>query len=69
MPADHILWIDRNKQEFTDLQNSLRDQMTKKPLKTNMDKMLVITGEFSPMAKTELNKLNWETARVSLPAF
>ena len=69
MPADHILWTDRNKQEFTDLQNSLRDQMTKKPLKTNMDKMLVITGEFSPMAKTELNKLNWETARVSLPAF
>ena len=69
MPADHMFWTDRNRQDFTDLQDSLRDQVTKKPPKTNMDKMLVITGDFSPMAKTELAKLKWETARLSLHAF
>ena len=69
MPADHILWTERNKQEFTDLQTSLRDQISKNPPKVNMDKMLAISGDFSPMAKTELTKLKWETARVTLPAF
>ena len=69
MPADHVLWTERNKQEFTDLQNNLRDQLSKNPPKTNMDKMLVVTGEFSVLAKAELGKLKWETARITLPAF
>jgi hypothetical protein len=69
MPADHVLWTDRNKQEFSELGDALRDQMSKNPPKNQMDKMLVVTGEFSAMAKTELNKLKWETARLSLSPF
>lgn len=66
MPADHFLWTDRNKRDFSELRDSLREQISEKPAKPGKDKMVVITGEFSPMAKTELNRLNWETARVSL---
>jgi len=66
MPADHFLWTDRNKQDFVELRDALREQMTEKPAKAGKDKMIVITGDFSPMAKTELGKLNWDTARVSL---
>lgn len=66
MPADHFLWTQRNKQDFVELRDALREQMTEKPAKAGKDKMIVITGDFSPMAKTELGKLNWDTARVSL---
>ncbi len=66
MPADHFLWTERNKQDFVELRDSLREHMTEKPAKAGKDKMVVITGDFSPMAKTELGRLNWDTARVSL---
>jgi hypothetical protein len=66
MPADHFLWTDRNKQDFVELRESIPAQITDKPTKPGKDKLVVITGEFSPMAKTELGKLQWDTARISL---
>ncbi len=68
MPADHIFWTERNRDDVARLRESLAKLMPDiprgKPGEPN--KMMVITGDYSPMAKTELSKQMWEAARMTL---
>jgi hypothetical protein len=68
MPADHIYWTERNRDDVARLRAALAKLMPDIPQGKpgTPNKMMVISGDYSPMAKTELTKQMWETARITL---
>ncbi len=67
LPADQLFWTTKNKQDISALNASLASE---KPAggKPGIDKVMVITGDYSKMARGELAKLQWEAARMTLTA-
>ena len=66
-PADHFFWTQKNRDEFLALGSGLSSATpTPKGSAPMKDKVLVITGDYSPMARTELAAGNWEPARMTL---
>jgi hypothetical protein len=77
-PADQFLWTAKNRQDLTALDATLTAEKPALseplPAKTKIEtqppkkKVMVITGDYSKMARSELAKLNWEPARMTLTA-
>lgn len=65
-PADHFFWTQKNKDEFIALAAGLAPAAGPKRASSKKDKVLVITGDYSPLARTELAAGNWEPARMTL---
>ena len=65
-PADHFFWTQKNRDEFTALAAGLSPATGPKGVASKKDKVLVITGDYSPLARTELTAGNWEPARMTL---
>ena len=66
-PADHFFWTQKNRDEFLALGSGLSPAgSAPKGASAKKDKVLVITGDYSPMARTELAAGNWEPARMTL---
>ena len=70
-PADHFFWTQKNRDEFLALGSGLSPATPPpapppKGSSSKKDKVLVITGDYSPMARTELSAGNWEPARMTL---
>jgi hypothetical protein len=66
-PADHFFWTQKNRDEFLALGAWLSIAPTaQKGAPAKKDKVLVITGDYSPLARTELTAGNWEPARMTL---
>ena len=66
-PADHFFWTQKNRDEFLALGAGLSPGgSAPKGASAKKDKVLVITGDYSPMARTELAAGNWEPARMTL---
>ena len=66
-PADHFFWTQKNRDEFTALAAGLSPASTgPKASSSKKDKVLVITGDYSSLARTELASGNWEPARMTL---
>jgi hypothetical protein len=63
-PADHFFWTQKNRDEFLALGSDLSPAPKGAP--PRKDKVLVITGDYSPMARNELAAGNWEPARMTL---
>ena len=68
-PADQFFWTAKNRQDITALDASLTTEKpaAKEPPAVKA-KVLVITGDYSKMARSELARLNWEPARMTLIA-
>ena len=66
-PADQFFWTTKNRQDISALDATLAaekpDPKEARPVK---DKLMVITGDYSKMARGELARLNWEPARMTL---
>ena len=67
-PADHFFWTQKNRDEFGALASALSSAAAAAPkgAQAKKDKVLVITGDYSPLARTELAAGNWEPARMTL---
>ena len=66
-PADHFFWTQNNRNEFLALGSELSSGApAQKGAPQKKDKVLVITGDYSPLARTELAAGNWEPARMTL---
>ena len=65
-PSDHFFWTQKNRDEFTALGAGLSPATGPKGASSKKDKVLVITGDYSPLARTELAAGNWEPARMTL---
>ena len=63
-PADHFFWTQKNRDEFLALGSDLSP--APKGVPPRKDKVLVITGDYSPMARNELAAASWEPARMTL---
>ncbi len=68
LPADQLFWTSKNQQDFTALGSGSAPDKRPPSAPAKKDKILVITGEYSKMARSELAKLNWEPARMTLTA-
>ena len=77
LPADQLFWTTKNRQDISALGASLDaakpDAGDGKPAskpasKLAANKLMVITGDYSKMARAELAKLQWEPARMTLTA-
>ncbi len=75
LPADQFSWTTKNKQDISALGVGLaQDKPTPKPeskpgakpANAAKNKLIVITGDYSKMARSELAKLNWEATRMTL---
>ena len=65
-PSDHFFWTQKNRDEFIALGAGLSPATGPKGASSKKDKVLVITGDYSPLARTELAAGNWEPARMTL---
>ena len=68
-PADQFFWTTKNRQDMRALDATLAvEKSAAKEPPTVKPMVLVITGDYSKMARGELAKLNWEPARMTLTA-
>jgi len=68
-PADQFFWTTKNRQDISALDATIAvEKPAGKEALTVKPKVLVITGDYSKMARSELAKLNWEPARMTLTA-
>ncbi len=69
LPADQFFWTARNRQDISALGGGLEPEKPgPKAPKAKKDKLIVVTGDYSKMARSELIRLNWEPARMTLTA-
>ena len=68
LPADQFFWTEKNQQDFSALNAKLAPGEHAQAAPAKKDKLVVITGDYSRMARAELVKLNWDVARMTLSA-